>query len=565
MTARSYDTFYEGNKGYLSGANILDVAKIGIDLSLLTTNLTLITEAYGRIHNEVVVEPRNGPPTDGIQSDGAFDQHSGLLYNGNYGKDYSNDVLELEIDAGGTQFAADQDSREAFETLIDGDQWMIVLNKLTGVLHWDLSALPRFISFPVADAQATGSLNLNLTEIQELGQLWQSSTMIDVYNRLISPGSTANAGSLNGNRIFYSNDYMVQRGKGYVTTLKMYSSRTKNTECTNSQNPLGFHLADGAQYTYLQGDEYEDIAAAWDWNLIPGITVDSNNTVLSCDHASYSGIENFVGGVSNGKVGAAAMRYTNPLTKALSWQKAWFFLDDDVQYVMIANISSSSGAPVLSVLDQRRHDGDIYVNDKHVSSSGQSSHSFASTLWHGDVGYKFDNAFTELSLSVGEKTGDWSKIGTSTQPPTTVDLYAAWLEHKNIQAPVSYLAFPATDFETFQKKRSARDIRFIRNDAHLMAAYDADSDTIFAVFWDEAGGSVYLLRSLSQGAATISTSGNVALIYNMKSNEITVSDPSQTLSAVDIKVTSGWLGQKHSMTIVLPTGDAAGSSVTQRL
>jgi hypothetical protein len=33
---------------------------------------------------------------------------------------------------------------------------------------------------------------------------------------------------------------------------------------------LGFHLADGTLYTYLLGDEYEDIAAASGWNLIPG-------------------------------------------------------------------------------------------------------------------------------------------------------------------------------------------------------------------------------------------------------------------------------------------------------
>lgn len=30
--------------------------------------------------------------------------------------------------------------------------------------------------------------------------------------------------------------------------------------------PFGFHLSDGTLYTYLQGNEYEDIAAAWDWN-----------------------------------------------------------------------------------------------------------------------------------------------------------------------------------------------------------------------------------------------------------------------------------------------------------
>lgn len=84
IAARAYGTFYEG-KGFLTGANILDVAKIGIDLALLTSNTSLIAEAYGRINAEVAIQP--GVMIDGIKPDGSFGQHGGLLYNGNYGKD----------------------------------------------------------------------------------------------------------------------------------------------------------------------------------------------------------------------------------------------------------------------------------------------------------------------------------------------------------------------------------------------------------------------------------------------------------------------------------------------
>jgi Polysaccharide lyase family 8, N terminal alpha-helical domain len=82
ISARAYDTFYEG-KSFLTGANILDVAKIGIDLALITSNASLISEAYIRINNEIVIEP--GVMVDGIKPDGSFGQHGGLLYNGNYG------------------------------------------------------------------------------------------------------------------------------------------------------------------------------------------------------------------------------------------------------------------------------------------------------------------------------------------------------------------------------------------------------------------------------------------------------------------------------------------------
>ncbi|KAH8988956.1 polysaccharide lyase family 8 protein [Lactarius akahatsu] len=564
ISARAYDTFYQG-KSFLTGANILDVAKIGIDLALLTSNTTLIAEAYGRINAEIAIQP--GVMVDGIKPDGSFGQHGGLLYNGNYGKDYSNDVLELQIDAAGTQYASDSTSRAAFETLIDGDQWMIYRNVKTDVLHWDFSTLPRFISFPVIDAQATGSLNLNLSEILQLGELWGSNTMIEVYNNLVKPTQDANSGRIIGNRMFYNNDYMVQRGKGYVSTLKMYSTRTKNTECVNLQNPLGFHLADGTLYTYLEGDEYEDIAAAWDWNLVPGTTVDYGATPLDCADAGRAGLEPFVGGASNDKTGVAAMRYLNPITKAFGWQKAWFFLDDDIQYVMIANLTSNTTAPIYSVLDQRRHSGPIYVNDDRFSAPGnQTFNGTVSSLWHGNVGYRFDAEETALSLSVGQRTGAWSTIGTSTQPPETVDLFAAWIEHQDLTRPFSYTIFPGTTLDSFRGKCENRRIIPLQNDAHVSAIFDADRWTISAVFWDVGGGTLTLQCETPSGErlASITTSGNVALILDLRARTLTVSDPSQTLASVDILI-QRFIGAPLEFTVELPTGPGgfAGNSVTQ--
>jgi hypothetical protein len=54
----------------------------------------------------------------------------------------TNDVLELELAAAGTQFSADETARSPFATLIEGDRWMIYRNSLTGVLHWDFASFP---------------------------------------------------------------------------------------------------------------------------------------------------------------------------------------------------------------------------------------------------------------------------------------------------------------------------------------------------------------------------------------------------------------------------------------
>lgn len=105
MTGRSYAAFNRPingiSGGILTGANALDVARIGMDNALLTNNLTMLVDAYQRVHLELVIQ--DTVFSDGIRSDGAFGmsdlsahpdfalmlpstaQHAGMLYNGNYG------------------------------------------------------------------------------------------------------------------------------------------------------------------------------------------------------------------------------------------------------------------------------------------------------------------------------------------------------------------------------------------------------------------------------------------------------------------------------------------------
>ncbi|KAF8198911.1 polysaccharide lyase family 8 protein [Pholiota molesta] len=559
ITGRTYGTFDQSINGLgtLTGANALDVAKIGIDQALLTYNVSLITDAYRRM---TVSEPM----------DPLVRQHDGMLYNGNYGN--TNDLLGLQVEAGGTMFAATSDSQNAFATLFDGDRWMVFRNSVTGVLHWDFSVLGRFISFPVINQQATGSIKINLTEVLELGNQWSSSTLINFANSLSATTKNANAGKLEGNRMFYANDYMVHRGENYVTTVKMYSSRTQNTECTNSQNPEGFHLSDGTVYTYLVGNEYEDISAAWDWNLIPGTTVDYGATPLVCGATQQTGIESFVGGVSDGKIGAAAMKYTNPLTQSLHFQKAWFFFDDDIQHVMISGITSTTNASVFSVLDQKLHTGSLIVDGADSQSMAKAT---AETLWHANVGYVLSglNNSATLSAQIGEKSGAWSTIGTSTQPPETVDLFSAYLEHDNISVPISYTVFPGTTHSAFVTKSGQANLQTIQNDPSISAIFDSNNRIAMFIFWEANGGTVTFTPGPQLAPVTLAVTENLAVVYRVRTGEVTVSDPSQSLITAQVVFTLGtgkkppkWgSGLVKTLVFQLPSDGLAGSSVTQTL
>ncbi|KAG6915305.1 hypothetical protein DXG01_012228 [Tephrocybe rancida] len=531
MATRSYKYNVEN----ITGANTLDVSRIAMDFALLTDDVDLLSDAYRRSHEELVIQ--NGLKADGIRADGAFGQHDGMLYNGNYGKDYSNAIIGAEIEAAGSEFAADSTSQAAFGTLFEGNSWMIVRNTLTGVPHWDSGIVIR---------GATSGINLNLSDIGELGRLWNSKKLKD-FARSLSAPSNVNAGSLVGNRMFYTNDYMA----------------------------LGFHLADGVTYTHIRGDEYEDIAAAWDWNLIPGISTDYGATPLNCNNTKLLGLESFVGGASDGHIGVAAMRYTNPVTNELKWQKAWFYLEGDMQHVMVSGLSGASAqAPAISVLDQRRHNGPVIVDG---SQSSASTHSAARSLWHGGVGYKFAGTGAALSLDVGVKQGDWSKIGTTSAPPLiSVDLFAAWIKHQGTDtSSLSYTVFPGTTADSFASKSSKAKLRSIQSDAHISAIVDdtQGAGTVMAVFWDATGGSVTYNPDPSYAALTIAVNGNTALIYRPHTGVVTLSDPSQLLASVRVTLTLGigaaptwWTGdRKKTLIFLLPGGGLVGSSLTQQV
>lgn len=82
ITSRAYNTLKTGINGVssITGANLLDIASIGIDLGLLQGDVATVSAAYASAHSDLVVQ--QALMADGIRADGSFGQHTGLLYNG---------------------------------------------------------------------------------------------------------------------------------------------------------------------------------------------------------------------------------------------------------------------------------------------------------------------------------------------------------------------------------------------------------------------------------------------------------------------------------------------------
>ncbi|CAO3629612.1 unnamed protein product [Mucor hiemalis] len=553
--------------GPMTGANMLDSATIVLNLGLLTDNSAVASDALKYFYNQTLISPETG--ADGIKVDGSYLQHFSQLYTGNYGKDFINSVVNVYSQTADTSFSPPQDSQSAFETLVNGTEWMIVSNYSTNLL-WEYSAIGRMVSFKAADKQASGGVALNLTRIQQSTSGWAGSSKISTTasNLMqLNVTSTEGQGKLEGTRNFYAADYLVHRSKSYVTTLKSFSTRTSNSECNNDQNPFGFHLSDGSIFTYIDGDEYLDVFAAWDWNLVPGTTVDYGATPFSCNQTQFYGNTSFVGAVTpsseggfSTKGGMAVMQYLNPMTGSLQWEKTFYFFPG-FYAVQIGPISSQGSAPIVTTLDQSNLKGDVFVNGELYNSNDTTNNQTGrQTVWHNKILYTILDPNITLKVDTSSHAvNNWTTIGIS-QGLATQRIFTATLNHPSISTdPVSYVAQLGVDVKNQTNVDSLIQLVY-QDDAVLgkvRGAYNVKDETIALAFWSAGS------YNSSSWGISVKTDHPILTFFTKNENkgyQLTVSDPTQLLTTVNITVNRQ--DTNTTLQITLPASPYAGSSVS---
>ncbi|MBR2434194.1 MAG: hypothetical protein IKB22_01860, partial [Lentisphaeria bacterium] len=188
------------------------------------------------------------------------------------------------------------------------------------------------------------------------------------------------AAAYNLNKVFHNEDRVVHHFGGVSYCLAMSSSRIYNYESINHENMDGWYLGDGMLTAY--GEDFYAYSNGWPQSnpyRRPGTTADTRERAyISISQANeYLSSQDFVGGVSDGICGAAAMRlesyhgdgehkskrffspdgaYGGPSEKrdcSLLARKAWFFFDK-IAICLGSDISAHDDANVLTVIDSRR-------------------------------------------------------------------------------------------------------------------------------------------------------------------------------------------------------------------
>ena len=545
-------------KEMADGLKIMDRAKIGktgqnkvwlaenvIYRSLLTNDSKQIEKAVQSITEEIVVTTN-----EGIQPDFSFHQHGPQQQFGNYGLAYAGDMAELAIVFGGTPYAFSPEKLAILRNyLLEGLIWVTYKNR------FDISACGRQL-FP----------NAQIGKARSLSNIYQEMPIADPEFK----NQYQNAmDDFTGNIHFNRSDMTIHRRKDFYTSVKMASNRVAGAESCNSENIQGYYMGDGATFFYQSGDEYLDIFPFWDWKKIPGITTYQDDRVLPVLTASgYRIKSDFVGGVSDGRNGLAAMNYTR---EGISAVKSWFYFDDAV-VCLGSGISTDQDKEVTTSINQSLLKGDVIVSQKGKKSTLKNgSRNFENVDWviHDNWGYFFPGS-ANISLENGERTGAWSRVVEPMSDKLLVNnIFQLWYDHgkKPKYANYAYIVFPKASIKNIEKRGS--ELEIIAN-TEAVQAVTTQSKTLTGIVYYKSGSC-----QISPGR-TISTDNPciVMLDTHQGKETISISDPTQLQSVIKLTLTGktsfktggeiNFDPAKNLTTILIkvPTGGEAGKTVS---
>jgi len=484
---------------------------------------------------------------EGIQRDFSYHQHGPQLYNGGYGLTYLSDICNYATVLGGTRYAFSHDKLMFLaDHLLEGSGHMIRGKML------DYSAFGRTLLRKGAGQSAV--------EFEAMcGQLAglvpeRAAELMALKNHIEGSGAPY---SFIGNRYFWNSDFMTHQREAYYISVKMVSYRTVGTESFAGENVKGAWLPFGATWIVRRGDEYNSILPVLDWGRLPGVT---SPHVIIKPIRNVQQPEGFVGGVSDGIYGAAAMVFDQteplpeiPLFKIMTQgRKAWFFFDREM-VALGAGISSWREEPVGTTLNQTRLHGPVLVNG-HAIEPGESKLSPSSWVLHDETGYAFLGP-AAASVKVGAQTEDVRPSRPDASAPITEQVFTVWVDHgvHPQDAQYAYAVLPGINAQQLEEWVRRPPVHIIANTPAQQAVIHDRLGVAEIVFY--APGSVALAAGLTVKAdhpclALLAKHGD--------STRIAVSSPGGEFFMVHLTLTTPQ--GEQSLAFELPDGDRAGKS-----
>lgn len=524
-----------------TGQNLVWQAEITARRAILQKDSALLRRAFERIDSEIRIS--HG---EGIQSDFSFHQHGPCLYNHGYGADFALYNARLAALRHDTPFALSAERLALLSAyILDGSQW------LARGPYTDFGAEGREITRINQTAHYLGIVAQDMLQVP---------TGREAEFRALAAriAEEPEAEPLIGNRHFHRSDMMVHHRPNWYLSARMYSTRTLNTDSLSGceEGLLSHYIADGANCIMLHGNEYLNLFPVWDWQRVPGTTVELAPHKPGEPHRM--GVSAFAGGASDGTTGVAAFHLMRDSLRA---RKAWFFFSNGV-VCLGADIHCASDHEVITTLNQCRLNGSVIVGgDTGVEVLDEGSHTLdVRWLWHDGVAYLLDEP-TTIALANMPVTGNWQRIsGQLSAHPVIEKVFLASLSHGVMPdgAAYAYAILQGTKAQDLPELTHSPPFQIVFNTASIQAVYHPGDEALGIVF-HEAGQMEWQAWRLEVDRAC------VLVIRRVQDDwQLAIADPTAGTGAVKLEVVLPD-SQTHGIDVALPEGLYAGASTIIRL
>ena len=502
---------------------------------LLLNDIRMIEEARDAINGEIKMAFGKA---EGIKEDHSFHQHGPQQQAGNYGSAYLATMSFWAYILDGTSLALEQERFKIISDYVnEGMRRILWKNKM------DINNLGRQL---YRQAQRNKGFS-TLFSVNTLARI--NDTNSGIYQSLIDENLGKTPATLLGQYHFWKSDITIHRQPMWMASLRMASHRVIGTE-SGTDNVKGYYLADGALYTYVDGEEYTDIFPCWDWRKVPGVTCyQEDKPVHVMGWLEKQNKATFVGNVNDGSIGITSM---DLVRDGLYARKTWIFTPDNV-LCLGAGIHSDSSYQVNTSIEQALLKEDLlHLNKgkwntvKDVNFSGEKSERF----FHRQTGYIVldgtGRAFSE------KRTGVWNDIMKIYPRSEQIeqDVYTLYFNHGALPQNTSYqyMILPATTREQV-RCFDLSSFKVISNTSQCQAA-QVDKDTYLVSMYDKGG------ISLSKKVKFESDKKGLFILHACKDGwKVYVSDPTQTEEILNITLN----GEKKE--VKLPEGEYKGTTV----
>lgn len=444
------------NKVWLAGNNLMK--------GLLIDDEALVIQS-----RDIIAEEIRQTLEEGIQPDWSFHQHGPQIQFGNYGLTYA-DVLSFwcRVLEGSPYMFTDEQYRTIERMITRG----ICRSVWHGIMDPSFCGRQVFIDAGRGKAYALAVAAQNMAATGR-----PNKRMFEhIAREIFYPDRYAN--TLTGADYFYRSDCGIFRTRDWYASIRMHSLRTIGFELTNGENTLANFSADGALLTMLDGAEYENIFACWDWRCVPGTTAYDDGRPIRISDRRDDKLNRSaqVGGATSDDVLCTTMELQRDSLHAF---KSNFFFDDLI-VALGSDIRSADPAQreIFTTLDQNHLRGDVTVGTSSATTRIAPSEPRLERFLPGELrwvhhdkrGYVLlDDA--RIRLSTLEQIGKWDAIDPFFQNAVdSARIFKCRIDHTpGTTNSYAYALLPGRTAEQTARFAERPDVEILRNDARCQA------------------------------------------------------------------------------------------------